>query len=387
MSGENHITLSGQVYHEGTCPALVGQYGDTQGSSSVSVRDCVAANCEFVVETWGTNSRAGAAVVVENCVAVAHAVRARYATSVTALSTGVDNVGDLDMYSREGLVCRDMGKIFDYVAGPAAAFYSGNFIAGGSRLRSLCLAGGANLILDPRVSSSITKSGADVSAMTDLANSVSFGLAHAGKFPQYSAADATLNSKPSISMTGNATPANTAALVATVTANKWPSYNHSPAVLFIGYIPSAVATSAVCRVKVDDGHGSQAGFIFNEAGGLDGFCDVVNWDNGGAQYLQFAGGAVDTNAHAFITGGAGRPGLQFDKEDSHVFHPYPFYNVNGWVAGYDKTVCIGADEITGASPTRTLVMGFFAVFPNGLTYNQRQQILDAAANEFALSGR
>lgn len=388
---DSYLDVSGQTYHEVGCYAAFGFYGTTiSGNSRLSVRDCNMANAEYVVEALGNVSSFGPSVILENLVQITgKLIKARRLISLYCPDTAIQAIGNIDESTREVLMCRQSATYFNYttILSPGGMYAPANPLPG--RLRTMCRYAGANFMIDARVSSSIARTGANVTGWTDLINGIVVGLSNAGKYPQYSASDAAFAGQPSVTLTG-ATPAtDVCGMIGTIPAALWPNVDgFTPSMIMIYRLTSAVVmpNNQHRRMGVEDTAGnSWLIAIFHE----NSFSLTDTWWTSSMRLGGLFRGPLipaDTIAHCLILGGAGNneAGMAEYELGSAVMGLDYFGQVDGWAGSGDKTIKLNHPLEDGNG---TIVLVFKATFPHGLTKNQRATILDAAANEFGMAGR
>lgn len=388
---DSYLDVSGQVYHEGECYSVFGWFGTvTSGNSRLAVRDCNMANADYVVEALGNVSVFGPSVVLQNLVQVTgRIIKARRLISLFCPDVVVQNIGNVDEATREVLLCRDSATYSNYlpVLSPGGMYAPANPIPG--RLRTACRYAGSNFMLDPRVGSSVARSGANVTSWTDLIGGVVMGLSNAAKYPQYSATDAAFGNQPSITLTGATPNTNVCGMIGTIPAASWPVVDgFMPAVVAIYRITSAtiMPTGQHRRIELNDGSGnSYMVLVLHET---DFGLSDVRWSHSVRLGSLFRGPLMtaDTSAHCLILGGAGNneAGMaEYELGATPMGLDY-YGQVDGWAGTGDKTLKLNPPLEDGNG---TIALAFFATFPHGLCRQQRASILDAAANEFGIAGR
>lgn len=384
---DSFVSLHG-VYHENACFALVGAYVTEDASATLALKDCHAANADYVVEALGCSGAFSAATHIERCYnRNSGMVKARWCQSVICPDVAHTAIGDLDTASVEGYV----GRANSYLnfgsyalAGMPGGLFVGAQVVGAHRLRQICIRGGANFMLDSRATASIAKTGADVTAWTDGIGGVVGALVNATKSPQYAATDANFADQPSVTFTGDAATANTQALTFTIPAERWPETEHRPAIFAVTRIPSTGGGLRRTITMAGDSGTSWLHLYLDEASGDFKMNTSIRSGSGSTSSAVLA---ADTLAHAFVAGGAGRAlGNVLDVDTGAAVRQLPggYTTFDGWSGSGAKTLVLNND-FGEASDTFALV--FLAIFPHGIPYQLRQQLMDAAASEFGVLGR
>ena len=385
QSQANEIDLTGMIYHEGPLFAGIGLYAQNDGAGRLMIRGCNFGNTDFVVESLGTPTRAGASVKIDGTAQATYFVKARYVPSIICLDAPPDFIGDVDDYSREGMIIRA-----DSYAPYGVDGYVKTSLPGGIRTsqllgadaRTMCVLGGANALWDARVSSSFVKSGADVTSWTDLINGIVASLVNAGKFPQYSDSDAKYNGKPSVTFTGG-TAVNSCSLVATIPAAKWGPFGGIPCIVAVMSTPAAAELSVdvACRLRLVNGASvADMSIVLLENYGIGATYIGANYPPGDTQVLDQT---PDTNAHVFIQGGGARsiPRLSSERK-TRTMSNWNSVRPDEW-APLDSVFRMNDNSF--ASSTGTLTAAFIAVFPHGLGYEARETLIGALCHEFNIS--
>lgn len=378
------LEIGGMLYHEGECFAGVGLYAITTGSGSCNIRNCNMANCDFVVESLGSPDHLGMVVKIDGADQASEFIKARFVPSIVCLDADYRNIGDVDEYSREGLIMRDLGQTY---GGPTAFTASGPGAIHTSRMpsgsaRTMCKLYGANAVWDARVASSFNKSGADITSWTDLTTGIVASLANAAKYPQYSASDATFGGKPSVTFTGG-TAANTCGLVATIPSAKWDAHlGAQPCLVVVAAIPSAaeLVGDVARHIRIVSGASAAAMHLAFATAGMGTKYGCNMYPPGDNQVLA---ADTDTAAHVFIFGGAGRARPHISSElETQLMSSFVVGRDDGWA---QADAVLRFQDNSFAASTSTLSVAFVASFPFGLGADARDQLMDALCSEFGIS--
>jgi len=386
-TGEVDLNITGFNYREGDCFALIGYYATTGGAGSLCIGSVDPANCDFVAEALGSSARSAPSIVIDNvALQTTYLLKARFASSIVALSATEASIGDLDEYSREGLVYRGRSLTYSGETSFSALSAPGpvrtSLFPGGSA-RTMCKLGGAIALWDARVASSFNKSGADITSWTDSINGIVAGLINVGKFPQYSASDVTFNNLPSVAFTGGIA-ADTCGLSATIPSALFGTTHGLPCMVAVMTTKTAIAFAAdtSCRLRLLSGASvaDMSVFLLENNSAVYG---AGIYPPGDTQNLAMAAAAA---AHVFIMGGGGRSAPRISAEaDNHRMGNY----VNSGTVDQDEWA--PADAVLYMQPkdiysnTGTLYASFIAVFPHGLSPDARDQLLDQLCLEFGIS--
>lgn len=381
IAGQVDMEIHGMMYHEGELFAGIGLYATANGAGSLRLGGCNLANTDYAVEVLGCASRNAMSVRIDGAAQMTAYVKARFCPSLICLDAMPANIGDVDEYSREGLLMRQSSYTYSgetsYARAALPSALHSSFLPAGDA-RTMCRLGGANAMWDARVASFV-KSGPDVTSWTDLIGGYVAGLVNSGKYPQYSASDAVFGGKPSVTFTGGSA-ANTCGLIATIPQAAWVP--GQPTIVAVMATPgsSALTPGTFLRLRLVSGASAADMTI----GMLENYGDGAKYF--GTLYppgeVQALAQTPDTNAHVFIHGGAGRarPRLSSEAGTRRMSNFVPA-NHEGW-APADSTLRMN-DASLGTCGTFSAA--FIAVFPYGLSYAAREQLLSQLCTEFGIA--
>lgn len=388
-SAASDIVLTGEVYHEGAVPSLVlvNKVWDGHGDPSVTIDGVIVANAAAVIESRAYDTTLRLAAIRQ---ANGLWVIASHALQITALEAR-PNAFQLDEYSREGLVCRAAAPNPFTEPGTDAFDSIGHMYMGSTRVsrRMVSLANecGAVAILDPRIASSLTLSGTDITAWASRVNGLSAVPFVSGNFSTYIASDPVFGT-PSVQLTASAAGANKG-LALLIPAAKLPSIKHQMSVVVVYRTPDATPapTGQQRRILLSSASAAHAAG-FNEADHAGPVCYGGVGSSDPGAFVFTAPGTPDALAHCAVFGSAGRMRLCLDTDQTRVRAVgWEEYDAPGGLAWPVADHTLYLNTAAPSVATQTLIVAFIAVIPRGLCWQERQQFIDAAAAEFKIANR
>ncbi len=380
-SGGNYLTIAGASYDESEKHAFLLAGGDEVGASIYTLRDSIFANATYIVDA----DRVGT-VNVENVTGssgvLLRGVSASYIPGLLRNQVITDDAAYV------GAVCR---------AGAGAEASLGGFVdsRGGrsKRVRSLVRELGAVEAWDPRATSTLALSGADVTSWTGFINGVVFNLVNVGVEPVYDAADAVFGT-PVVRTVGNANPALQGIFTAVIPTGVLPAAMPYTSSIFVVYRMTNTAANdgvgagnrGIYVMDAASQHRPEVHFndnigIASPAHYMQTYSDVAGGNISNGQFAT----PVDLLAHA-VAASAGSP-LNKQRFTTDAFgDEYKNYNNDSRIDAHPPasalTVSLGANF---GQAQGSFTCAFVAIFPRALSQIEQLQLIDAARNEWPIS--
>jgi hypothetical protein len=368
-SGGNSVILTGGIYQEGSSRYYLHVGADLATNSAWVIDSVQTKITDAVVCATGCSG-----TITVRCTrelgALKHAVLNQVRSFVT--DSTIDRI-DTDDYSRSGVIAR-APALFANVQS-----YAWDARPRGIRYNSALLERGA-IVFDARKTSTIVRTGTDVTSWTDLAGLSTLTRVTPANAPQFIAMDVGMGA-PAVQLLGNPNAGLSGDLGA-----RFPAGPCMPTLMVVARISEAVQTVGTRRIVLDAPGHLQA-YI-----GFDDSSHSNSRDLYAYYWTDVAGGLApdlvdsDTNAHWLFTGivsgqesiGAGSDVVPYKA----IANQHGAFRVG---PTFPMSLVLTLFTAYGFTPG-DIIVSHVAVFPRGITDAEREHYRDLAINEFNIEG-